>query len=112
MERLYREFGRLLRRRRERAHLSQEVLGKRVGLTRTSISNLEAGRQRLPLHLVYRFADVLGIEPGELMPHPDESEDGLEGLLNDVDELRRDWVRRVIGQVAEEEAPKSERTQG
>ncbi len=47
---------------------TQEELGKVVSLSRTSITNLEKGRQRVPLHLLLRIADALGRELSEFMP--------------------------------------------
>lgn len=96
MDELYPEFGRLLQRARKNANLSQEGLAARVGLTRTSISNLEAGRQRLRLDTVYLLAEVLGIAPHDLLPEPNEGRGAHDVVLSEVDELRRDWARRVL----------------
>lgn len=48
--------------------MSQEGLAKRVGLSRTSITNIEQGRQQVPLHMIYTFADALGVELTALLP--------------------------------------------
>lgn len=70
MNRFYVEFGRNIRRQRERTEvkLSQDALAKRVGLSRTSITNIEKGRQQVPLHMLYSFADALGVDPSLLLP--------------------------------------------
>jgi len=68
MPAMYRDVGRLVRAFRRKRKLSQEALAQRVGHTRTSITNIEAGRQRIPLDLVYKFANVLEIEVRELIP--------------------------------------------
>lgn len=52
---------------RETLGLQQEELAKRVGYTRTSIVNIEAGRQRLPLHVVEEIARALGTTTKHLM---------------------------------------------
>lgn len=69
-EQFYREFGRTLREHRQRTggELSQEQLAKRVGLSRTSITNIEKGRQQIPLHMLYLLADALGVDPISLLP--------------------------------------------
>src|SRR5512132_2272987 len=64
----YPEFGRRVRLARRRAHLSQVTLGRLTGLNRTSITNIEAGRQRIPLHLLLAFATPLDGEPVASLP--------------------------------------------
>jgi DNA-binding XRE family transcriptional regulator len=62
VERIYVEVARTFRTTREALHMTQEQLAKRVGLTRTSIVNFEAGRQRCMLHQIERMARVLHIK--------------------------------------------------
>lgn len=68
MERLYEEFGRRLRARRKEAELTQSEVAERVGLTRTSITNIEAGRQHVVLHQLLLLASIVGVEPQDLLP--------------------------------------------
>jgi transcriptional regulator with XRE-family HTH domain len=68
MELLYKEFGDRLRARRKAAKLTQSELAERVGLTRTSITNIEAGRQHVVLHQLFMLASKVGAEPHELLP--------------------------------------------
>ena len=39
-----------------------------MGLTRTSIVNIEKGRQHLAVHQLARMSDYLGCAPGDLIP--------------------------------------------
>src|SRR5437868_12378125 len=71
MDRLYIEFGRLLRKMRKDAGLTQSVLAKRVGVARTSITNMELGTQHIPLHILYPLASALGATPDRLLPTAD-----------------------------------------
>jgi transcriptional regulator with XRE-family HTH domain len=48
--------------------MSQEAFAKAVGLSRTSITNIERGRQPISLHTLYFMADILGAEPADLLP--------------------------------------------
>jgi DNA-binding XRE family transcriptional regulator len=51
---LYFAFGNLIRLHRERAPaMTQEKLGNLVGLSRTSIVNIEKGRQHISLHQLF-----------------------------------------------------------
>lgn len=62
-------FGQLLSRRRKKAGVSQEKLAKILGLTRTSVTNIESGRQPIQLHTLYAIADAIGVNPTDLMPN-------------------------------------------
>jgi transcriptional regulator with XRE-family HTH domain len=92
VDRFYLEFGQRLRAARARAGLSQEVLGVQVGLNRTSISNIEKGRQRILLHHLPLLADHLGTTVDELLPTTPSSGDVLSAVPDDA----RGWVRRVL----------------
>jgi transcriptional regulator with XRE-family HTH domain len=48
--------------------LTQEKLAAIVGLERTSITNIEAGKQRVPLHILYELCNALGVEISEVLP--------------------------------------------
>ena len=63
----YRQVGQSIRTRRAK-NLSQEALASAVGLTRTSISNIESGRQRMLLHTLVDIADALKVEASTLLP--------------------------------------------
>jgi transcriptional regulator with XRE-family HTH domain len=65
---LYREFGEHLAAARKRRHLSQAALGTLAGFSRTSITNIERGRQAVQLHHIYTFASVLNVDIKELWP--------------------------------------------
>ncbi len=61
-------FGRRLAQYRKRAGVSQEKLADALHLTRTSITNIEHGRQPIQLPTLYAIAEALQIEPQVLMP--------------------------------------------
>lgn len=65
---VYRTVGTAIRRRRLRLGLTQAQLAQRVSLTRTSITNIEAGRQKLLVHTLLTIAEVLGLAASELLP--------------------------------------------
>ena len=69
-QRFYRELGERIRQHRERGGqtMTQEELGRRVKLSRTSIVNIEKGRQHLAAHQVYIFAEALKVSPDDLLP--------------------------------------------
>jgi transcriptional regulator with XRE-family HTH domain len=93
----YQDFGALVR--RARGAMPQAALGLRVGLSRGSISNIEAGRQHVPLHLLPRLATALGVEAIELLPRPDMTHDvDVAGLAPE----ERHFVANVIARAKAE----------
>lgn len=73
-DRLYRLVGGRLRtiRERKRPRMSQQTLADRVDMTRASIVNIEAGRQRPPLHVIWLIAETLDVTLVDLLPTREE----------------------------------------
>lgn len=67
IEPIYILFGARVRQMREILGMTQADLAKRVGLTRTSVVNIEAGRQRVLLAEVDKFALAFGTTPKNMM---------------------------------------------
>jgi transcriptional regulator with XRE-family HTH domain len=88
----YEQFGRRVRNARIEQRLNQEALGRQVGLERSSISNIEKGRQRVQLHMLLEFANALGIPPGELLPDTTADSDPLRRVPAET----RPFVRDVL----------------
>jgi transcriptional regulator with XRE-family HTH domain len=65
---LYKEVGRAIRDTRIRRKFTQADLASAVSLSRTSINNIEKGRQRFLLHTLYAVGQKLSVEPTELLP--------------------------------------------
>jgi transcriptional regulator with XRE-family HTH domain len=56
-----------LRRLRLRAALSQKELAERVGMSQTTLSDLETGKTQARPSTMRRLAQALKVEPAELM---------------------------------------------
>jgi transcriptional regulator with XRE-family HTH domain len=63
-------FAANLRRWRYEKGLSQEDLADRANINRTYISKLETGQTYAGLEIIGKLADVLEIEPAELLQAP------------------------------------------
>ena len=63
--------------------MSQAALANRLGLTRVSVTNLEAGRQRPLAHQVAVLADQLGTSVEDLMPKFEVAEYDVEQAFDD-----------------------------
>lgn len=66
MKNTYRMLGVAIREARIKARKTQSELADCVGLTRTSVANIEAGRQRILLHQIEDFAWSLRLTPRKL----------------------------------------------
>ncbi len=60
-EPIYATVGRNIKAWREHLGFTQRELAEEVGIQRTSINNIEAGRQRLPLHILEQIALALDV---------------------------------------------------
>jgi transcriptional regulator with XRE-family HTH domain len=99
---LYRDFGRRLRAARKKTGLTQEELGRRVDLGRTSITNIENGTQHIALHQLFDLARAVGLPADSLLPVPPF--DGQRRLpaeaskmMRTLNEQEEAWVLRVVG---------------
>jgi transcriptional regulator with XRE-family HTH domain len=104
IDRLYRGVGDLVQAARAKAGLSQAELGDRIGFTRSSIANLEAGRQRIRLHILALIADALHIETAELIPRASLgiAKDLSQVDLTGHDDITRRFVENAISQLDKE----------
>lgn len=92
-DRIYRVFGARVRELREEKSVTQEELARRVELSRTSITNIEQGRQRVMLHQAVEIARALDQDPVELMR-------AAEAVA--TPEPLRDDVARLVEQIERE----------
>lgn len=67
---LYRLLGERIRiaRTQQKPSRSQRAIAVALGLSRTSMVNIEKGRQHTSLHVIWEIADQLGVEAASLIP--------------------------------------------
>jgi DNA-binding XRE family transcriptional regulator len=65
---LYTAVGIRIRKARQSLSMRQEDLRRAAGLTRTSITNIENGHQKVLLHTLLAIARTLGVTCAALMP--------------------------------------------
>lgn len=95
----YEEVGRRIReaRKRRKPALTQEELAERVGLTRTSITNLEKGRQKFLLHTLADIAGALQVQAVTLLPEADgDGQKQLEHALKNRPKAEKDWIKSAV----------------
>ena len=65
---LYQRVGKSVRGRRKEVGMTQAQLAAEVGVLRTSVTNIETGRQKAPLHVLFRICAALGVEVATVIP--------------------------------------------
>lgn len=98
---LYTLVGKSIRSARTQKGISQDKLAKAVRLTRTSITNIEKGRQRILLDTLWQISSILEVTVMDLLPKPQETRIPLEDRLpNNVSQEERVWIKEVVENVS------------
>ncbi len=66
---LHRHIGEQLKWQRQRRGFTQQQLADAVHMLRTSIANIETGRQKATLYILYKLCLVLDVEVKILLPN-------------------------------------------
>jgi transcriptional regulator with XRE-family HTH domain len=64
----YQQLGINIRKHRKQQRFSQDALAKLVSLTRTSLTNIEKGRQHLSVYTLCEIVEHLKVNVSELLP--------------------------------------------
>lgn len=67
----YKHVGKQIKRQRSALFLTQDDLAFVFNMSRVSITNIETGKQRLPLHILKAISDFLFIPLAQLVPNYD-----------------------------------------
>ena len=105
----YKALGERVRRARQSARFSQGRLADCVGLSRSSVANIETGRQPIYVHALVRIATQLETPISNLIPSADKELDAI-----DTEELRRlpDVQRRFVNLILNRSTPAQKETDG
>ena len=68
--------------------MTQDTLAQKLSLTRTSVINIEKGRQQVLVHTLADIASALGVSVSQLMPPPND----VAHRLRDASRTGRAWV--------------------
>jgi transcriptional regulator with XRE-family HTH domain len=84
-ELLYQLIGEKIRaaRRRLRPEISQASLALKLKISRASIVNIELGKQRAPVHVLWQIAEALNTELSLLLPKAGEFSERAEPIKLD-----------------------------
>ena len=101
--------GALIQAKRKAVGMSQETLSAAIGLSRSSIANIECGRQKIGVPLLYRLAELLQTTPHDLLPSaPAKSigESGIGQVPKDLARADRAWIQKVLGSGEKSKRPR------
>jgi transcriptional regulator with XRE-family HTH domain len=107
-ERFYRAVGEKMRTARDSKGFTQEAIAASVGLSRTSLTNIEKGRQRLLLHTFIEIASALESSVADLLPDPSPVLDEISKRLPpNLPPVQRDFITRTMNPSAPHEPTKA-----
>jgi transcriptional regulator with XRE-family HTH domain len=93
----YEEVGKRILKIRLQRRLTQESLAESVKLTRTSITNIERGRQKLPLYTLALIAESLSVQCSDLLPKMKEAELGdIEQAIGDRSAAEKAFIKSAM----------------
>lgn len=100
-EPVYKTIGTIIRRRRRRLEWSQKLLASRLGISRATLANIETGRQRILVHHLYAFAEVLQMKPDDFLPAGVAADSAADWTLlpipEDLNLQQKEQIARLIG---------------
>jgi transcriptional regulator with XRE-family HTH domain len=94
----YDEMGRRIRdaRKLRKPALTQDGLASLVGLTRTSITNIERGRQKCLAHTLAEIAQALDVEISRLIPPLVAEAPELHDALRNRPAAEKAWIMSTL----------------
>src|SRR4051812_41624405 len=101
VEPVYSRFGHELQRLRRQKKLSQADLARLVDPTgdrlgRSSIANIESGKQRVALHLFLELAQALKVDPCDFLPAQPDPMPAFATRLPHLTPTEQEWLTRVV----------------
>ena len=109
---LYRRSGHDLQRLRRQRKLSQADLARLIDpngdrLSRSSIANIENGKQRVALHLFLDLAKALKVDPKDLLPDQPADVPNIVGRAQNLTQPEQDWLARIVANPTRRRATKA-----
>jgi len=101
---IYKIVGQRIRQERNCLGITQAQLAKKIEVSRTSIANMEAGKQNFALDALYRLAKHLQVTPYSLLPTLEEVDESSKDSLEqyELDEEEKSLILDAIQKVESE----------
>lgn len=97
---LYEIIGHRISELRKLNNHNQQQLADKIGLGRSSIANIESGRQQVSLHVIYRISQVYNAEVHSLIPKVSEVASKVSLELSNVNEV---FKKQNVGDVTQKQ---------
>ena len=109
IDRFYALLGKRIKLARQRhIKLSQAALGRVIGMSRTSVVNIEQGRQRIQVHMIRQIADALHVSPADLIPIEQQTQtDFSKAVTSKLSSEELASVARIISSIDDQEVNSS-----
>lgn len=100
-EEFYIQIGKRIKKERTISGLRQEELGKKVGISRVSIVNIEKGKQMPAVHVIWKIAFALDTTVDRLFPTGTNSAaPSLEKNVKLIgDQIKQDNLKSIFNQL-------------
>lgn len=93
---LYKEIGQRVKKARRRKGLSQDDLADHIGLSRSSISNIENGNHSVLVHVLYDMAKALEISTVDLLPPSFTRADFMNPKRQRIYKPEAKWLKELL----------------
>lgn len=102
----YLSVGKKVKQARENRSYTQEELASKVSLSRTSITNIEQGRQQFMVHTLLEIATALDVNHASLLPEIKHTKfaDTLDEKLKELPPNERRWIKSALKKSAKTRA--------
>jgi transcriptional regulator with XRE-family HTH domain len=98
----YQQLGKRIAKARRDRKLTQDRLAATIGISRTSVTNIEKGRQLVAVHVLANFAGALGVPAADLIPSSDVAPTvEIPSAIANLNPQARDWAIRVLSTTSE-----------
>lgn len=96
-DKFYKIVGAKIKDRRDAKGITQESLAQSIELTRTSVNNIEHGRQKILLDTFWQISSILDISLMELLPLPEEVNTSVKkNFPSDTPEDVKNWIFKEL----------------
>ncbi len=97
LEKIRIKIGTKIRMRRKQLDMDPKVFGKKIKVSRGTVSNIENAKQSVSSERLWQIAVALGCTPNDLMPPvPEEYKDFEKNLKKIEDDEAKKWAQNVI----------------
>ena len=93
----YQDFGLNIKKRRLKEGFSQQGVADSVGLSRTTLTNIESGRQNVLLHTFVDIVQALNADPKDLLPQKSTVPQDVQKKIDSIPPEFRNFVKQTIG---------------